>query len=121
MNSIFNDFNSLIEKIKIFISKNDLQSLKFNLKIFANIIFTDLKKNNSIVLYLNKNKQKQYLGFSTSAGFSLFGTTNVWRNILKGKKSILATFVEGDLKIPNLRVNWSNIIILSFIISSLNN
>lgn len=122
MKQIFRDFDTLIEKIRINHSKEEFTSIFTDLKLHANIVFTDFKKNrNSVVLYITNKKQKHYLGFSTSAGLSLFGSSIVWRDIICGKKSLGTSFADGTIRIPNLRINWEKVWKLSFILSTIIN
>jgi len=119
MKQIFRDFDTVIENIRINYTKKEFLSLFTDFQLHANIVFTDLRKNrNSVVLYITNKKQKHYLGFSTSAGFSLFGTSTVWKDIISGKKSLGTSFADGTIKIPNLRINWEKMWKLSFILSS---
>ena len=121
MNTIFNDFEGLINKIQVLLSRAEFESLRANLYLHLNIIFSDLKRKNSLVVYISKTALKIYKGFSTSTGLSLIGHSAVWKKILKGEKSLGAAFTEGSVKVPNLRVNWTKLWKFSYILSILKN
>jgi hypothetical protein len=121
MKPLLEDFYSLVNQIQILFDKKEFEQMKAEIQLHANIIFSNLKKKDSIVLYITNSKQKMYRGFSPSAGLSLIGPSTVWKKILKGEKSLSTVFAEGVIKVPNLRVNWSKLWLLSYIITSVNN
>jgi len=119
MKQIFRDFDTLMEKIRNISVKDENASLFTDTHIHANIVFTDFKKNrNSLVLYITNKKLKHYLGFSTSAGLSLFGTSTIWKEIISGKKSLGTSFADGSIKVPNIRINWAKLWKLSHLLST---
>lgn len=119
MKSIFKDFDTLTEKIKRAYSTEQYERLRSNFRLRANVIFSDFKKNNSLVLYLSKNAQKNYRGFSASSGLSFIGPSIAWKKIINGDKSLIECYTEGIIKVPNLRINWSKLWNFSNIITSL--
>ena len=121
MKSIDKSFNSLIKQVQMLFNKKEFEPIKGEINLHANIIFSDLKKRDTIVLYLSNTKQTMYKGFSGSAGLSLIGTSRIWKEILNGDKALSTAFAEGSIKVPNLRVNWSKLWLFSHIITSVNN
>ncbi len=117
---IFSDFTLAFEKIKSYVKEAPLVLFFGESHFRTNIIFTDKKRNNRLVLYISKTTQKFYSGFSSSAGFSVIGPSTVWKEILKGNKSLTASLAEGSLTVPNLRVNWPKLVKLSFLFTILN-
>jgi len=120
MKALIKKFNSLINQLQILFTKEELYPIKTGIQIYANILFSDLKKNDSIILYITENTLRVYKGFSSSAGLSLIGPSTVWIEILTGQKSLSTSFAEGSIKVPNLRVNWSKLWLLSNLIMSVN-
>ncbi len=119
MKPIFNDFTVTFQAINSRGKDNSLRLLLGESHFHTNIIFSDMKRHNRLVLYISKSKQKFYPGFSSYAGFSVIGPSSVWREILKGNKSLTAALAEGSLTVPNLRVNWPKLVKLSFLFSSI--
>ncbi len=121
MNKIFEEFNTLVDEIQNLFGREEYGPIKAGIRLFANIVFSDIKKNNSVVLFITQNKQKVYRGYSTSTGLSLIGHSKVWKEILSGEKSLSTCFAEGTIKVPNLRVNWSKLWSFSSIIKNVKN
>ncbi len=121
MNPIFKEFNKLINQVQLLFNLKEYNPIRTGVQLQANIVFSDLKKNNSIVLYITNSTQKVYRGFYSSAGLSFIGSSSVWNDILKDKKSLTTAFAEGKISVPNLRVNWSKLWMLSYIIKNVNN
>lgn len=119
MKKIFQDFNVLIDKIRNNYLKKELEQIQSVFVLQANIMFSDLKKNNSFVIYISKSSQKGYKGFSPSAGLSFIGPSTIWEKILAKEMSLITALVEGKIKIPNLRINWNKLMRFSFLISCL--
>ncbi|MHA1272871.1 MAG: hypothetical protein ACTSQP_16260 [Promethearchaeota archaeon] len=121
MSSLFTEFKIFMENISQFAEKikKSGKNLDFNLK--ANILLSDLKRNNSFIIYISENKKIVQKGFSTSIGFTLIGSSSIWRDVIKGTRSLIGAFTEGSIKVPNIRVNWFRLNKFSNLIKILKN
>ena len=91
----------------------------FDLNFHFNVRVKNDKIKDEFILFITKEMSKLSKGYSSAVGFSLIGSEEVWLEIFQGKKSLMAHIIEGNVKVPNIRVNWLKITLLSNLLSNL--
>jgi len=91
----------------------------FDLNFHFNVRVKNGKVKDEFILFVTREASKLTKGYSSAVGFSLIGPEKVWLEIFQGKKSLMAHVIEGNIIVPNIRVNWLKITLLSNLLSNL--
>ena len=91
----------------------------FDLNFHFNVRVKNGNVKDEFILLVTREKSKLSKGYSSAVGFSLIGSEGIWLEIFQGKKSLMAHVIEGNMKVPNIRVNWLKIMLLSNLLSNL--
>ena len=91
----------------------------FDLNFHFNVKVKNGKVKEEYVLFVSRETSKLSKGYSAAVGFSIVGTEKTWLEVFQGRKSLMANVIEGNLKVPNMRVNMLKITLLSNLLANL--
>ncbi|MHA1143295.1 MAG: hypothetical protein ACTSRW_01015 [Candidatus Helarchaeota archaeon] len=121
LNKKLKRFYNIIKKTQNLRLLETLPKALTSFLFLLNIKVINGTKNEEFSLFITKDVQKFFRGYSAASDFTIIGPKDIWIDILDGKRSLFGEIIKKNLEVHNIRVNWLKTLLFSQVIWILTN